>query len=331
MSAVHGRGLDEPRISSSVYCAGHLDELLHSCIAPLWLELRAGGFDGHLWLMRYARCGEHLKLRFHGSHAEAEAFRRVLRDAVEDFFTRLSSPPVVDQPLNDQLFPVDPEDLAEEPYPDRTVLWTTYRWNPGTMGREPLAEDRTLASLFTHCLAAGCEHVLREFAPDQNGVYRASMRIRLVRELLVCAPACLGFPPHEAVRYLDYHRDWLILGAGGDLAETHELFGAKMRREVGDPSAFWSSYRRAAADGPRDALDTWIAALGVLLAHVCRLAGVGRPWEPEDLYARDQVLAPLFKSLHGLANLVRVGLYNEAYLCHVIARSMAERGESSER
>lgn len=329
MSARHDHGLAEPRISSSIYCAGHLDELLHRCIAPLWLELRAAGVEGHLWLMRYARCGEHLKLRFHGSPAAGEGFRRVLCDAVEDFFTGLSTPPAVDQPLNEQLFPVDPEDLADEPYPDRSVLWTTYRWSPGTMGREPLADDRTLASLFTRCLAIGCEHMLREFAPDDHGIYPASMRIRLVRELLVCAPACLGFPPREAARYLDYHRDWLILGAGGDLASTHELFAAKMRREVGDPAAFWRSYRRAAGEGPRDALDNWIAALGVLLAHVCHLAGVGRPWEPDDVYMRDQVLAPLFKSIHGLANLVRVGLYNEAFLCHVIARSMAERSESS--
>ncbi|HEX2165098.1 MAG TPA: lantibiotic dehydratase C-terminal domain-containing protein [Thermoanaerobaculia bacterium] len=315
--------LADPRLTSSIYCAGHLDELLHRGVAPLWRASRAAGVGGYLWLMRYARCGEHLKVRFHGSPREAEDLRRALADAVEEVFARLPPPTAAERELNEHLFAVDPEDLATEPYPDRTLLWTRYRRWPGTMGREPLSDDLGLAALFTRCLGAGCEHVLDELVPDETGRFRQSLRTRIVLDLLLCGLSTLGFPPREAARYLDYHRDWLILGGGGELDPTHRLFAAKLEREVADLAPFAGAYRRSAEEGPQAVLAPWSAALGDLARYTCELAGVDVPWQPDDPYERDQVLAPLFKSLHGLANLVRVGLYNEAYLCHLLGRALA--------
>jgi lantibiotic biosynthesis dehydratase-like protein len=315
----------DPILTANIYCSGKIDELLHAVVAPFWWRFKESDPQGqcYLWVMRYSRCGEHLKVRLHGPAGFAGEMRRRLTAAVERYFATLAEPPPEQRSLCESLFAVDPEDEAVTLYPDRSLLWTRYRRIPGTMGREPLSDDLRLAALFTRCLGSGSEIVLREFVPDEDGVFPHRRRTSLVNKFFILGLTGLGFSPAQAAEYLAYHRDWLILAHQDDPRPMRELFAkraAGMAPAVETLREVIDARHRGTEDLP-PGFARWTADLKALFDHVLALAG-DLCWA-ESLYMRDQVYAPVFKSIHGLANQARVGLYNEAFLCHLLAQAFA--------
>lgn len=313
----------DPVLTANVYCSGLLDDLLHQAIAPFWRGLREEDPENlcYLWMLRFARGGEHVKIRLHGPEDCREAMRRTLTDAIEGFFARLdiSPAPAGRDPRND-LAPIDPEDEAGVAYPDRTILWTQYRRQPGTMGREPLSRDVTLAALFTRCISRGSEIVLRDLVPDSEGHFLQKTRMSLFLRLLVSGLAGLCFAPPLRASYLTYHRDWLIRAIRGDLAGVLARFEERVQMMPAVVATLEEVARGAGSGGDKN-YSLWQGSAGELFEHVESLSP--RPFDLADFYTMDQVLAPLFKVFHGLANLIQVGLPNEAFLCHVLSRAYA--------
>lgn len=317
----------DPILTANIYCSGRLDEVLHRVAAPFWSRFRSKDPEGlcYLWVMRYSRCGEHLKVRLHGPASFSDEMRRDLTAAVESYFATLKDAPPEQRKVCESLFAVDPEDEGFTLYPDRSLLWTSYRRIPGTMGREPLSDDLRLAALFTRCMGRGTEVILQQLVPDEDGGFPHRLRTSLTTKFFIVGLLALGFPRAQIADYLAYHRDWLILAHLSELRPMHELFDARLARMGSAVDTLREVIAARALDPTKDdlseALARWAVDLKALFNHVLTLAA--DPDYASDLYMRDQVYAPLFKSFHGLANQVRIGLYNEAFLCHLLRQAFA--------
>ena len=317
----------DPIVTANIYCRGLLDQLLYGAIAPFWQRFRDRDPEGacYLWVSRYFRCGEHLKIRLHGPRGFKAAMRQELTAAVETFFTTLER--ADDEPkrgMHEELHPLDVEDEASEPYTDRTLLWTHYRRIPGTMGREPLSDDVQLAALFTLCLSRGTDIILDEIHPGPDGNIPYRLRSSLVLKFLVAGLASLPLRDDQRLDYLAYHRDWLTAATESDHHGLLERFDRKIQA---DPSTlqslrqtFESQKRISPEEQPDPRYRAWQRSFAELFAHVLKLSG-GSGFE-SSLHLRDQVLAPVFKILHGLANQVQVGIFNEAFLAHLLRSAL---------
>ena len=319
--------LAEPILTANVYCAGFLDQLIHEAIAPFWARYSASAGDGgrFLWFARYGRGGEHLKIRFHGSAAERDEVRQELATAVERFLGALPGLAAASERdgLVDQ-FPIDPEDHCARAYPDRTLLWTTYRCEPGIMGRQPMSADRLHAALFTGCLGIGTDIVLAGFKPDATGTVPGSLRLSLALKFFVAAFCALDLPPRARVENLRYHRDWLLASFGLEIAPAC----ARIDQQIESRPALLAGLRpllETAAQEEDALVDEgdlyyrWQSRFAELLCHAIRRAN--DPAFLADPYLRDQVLATSFKLLHAHTNQLATGLWNEAYVCQLLIRA----------
>ena len=102
----------EPVLSANIYAAGLLDDLIAKAIAPFWREARnLLGEHFMLWLVRYSRGGEHLKVRVHGDPQHERVLKERLTDHVSSYLDKVRSLPPA--PQGATLFEVpaiDPED-----------------------------------------------------------------------------------------------------------------------------------------------------------------------------------------------------------------------------
>lgn len=315
----------DPVLTASIYCHGHLDEVLHEALSPFWRRFREQHPDdsSYIWVSRYVRRGEHIKVRIHGPGELRETLRSGLSEAIERFFATLGPADETGRVVSDDLHPLDPEDEGNDLHPDRTLLWTSYRRVPGVMGREPTADDPHLAALFTRCLARGTEIVLEELRPGPDGKLTHQQRSSLVLKFLVAGLASLDLRNDQRLDYLSYHRDWLIIATESDHAGMLERFD----RKASDRSSLQNLaqvFEAQTAISPEEQTDGrfggWQRSLIDLFEYVVDVCG-GASFD-RSLYWRDQAFAPLFKILHGIANQIRVGIYNEAYLVHLLLLSL---------
>jgi hypothetical protein len=326
--------LPKPLLSANVYCDRHLDEVVHRVLAPFWSEVReeVPGSAGYLWFIRYARCGEHVKLRLHAPEERRAFLVRRLEERTAELFAALPVDPEPQERLvNLALPPIDREDAAEAAYPDRTILWTDYQPSPITLGSEVLVPDQQLLALFTRALAAGTEVVLAGLHPDESGEFSARLRQNLVIKLALSVLAGLPFPADKAHEYLAYHRDWLVrymLFKGRSEATAEELVARYDQRVRETPRAV-ATLRgvlesQLGMDGELDGDDEF-GRLSQRVAGLFRYIVRFRDQPGElDPYAPDQVYLPIFKCLHGLSNQVGLGMAKEAQVYHLLATAAAE-------
>jgi hypothetical protein len=325
----------DPAVTASIYCSGRLDSVLFHAVAPFWRELRSRDPKRlcFLWLMRYNKGGEHLKVRVHGPKSWRSVLRELLEEKVTAFQASLPEP--VDRPRA-----VPPErapavDAEDDPawggHPDRTLLWTTYRRSAVSLGGQPFLSDDRYAALLTRSLAAGCERILA-LKPGARGSLAPPVRRRALLTALIAGLAALGFDTGKRASYLAYHRDWLLRfelpmadrcetgaverflpGLDGQVARM----GKSLLSLRGVAEAVWGG--STGARSPGDDPDAgWRRSLADLLDYIAPFC-----LDPDyrlDPFASDPVFAPVFKVFHGFANQLGLKRMDEAFAHHVLLR-----------
>ena len=235
-------GYPDPQIAANLYCAGRLDRVIHEVVAPFWRELRTIDPEYHyrLWMLRYGRGGEHLKVRVHGPPEHELFLRECLEGTARRFFDRLkdSAEPVS---RRQGVPPVDEADLVDGPHPDRTLTWTRHMRSPVVLGEPSLLGDDDFVARLTGCLGTSCEAILATFRPDSGGSFPFRRRQLILSRLLILGLVAM-FSSHDNRRaFLAYHRDWvvrsLVLGAGSGPEKARSVLDRSSPRPSGWPPA----------------------------------------------------------------------------------------------
>jgi hypothetical protein len=327
----------DPILSASVYCSGRLCEVIQHLVAPFWAEYRSRSSlrTAYVWVMRYARCGEHLKIRVHGAWSEARLLRELLTSAQAEYLARLQPALPGDAPKSTpQVPPIDVEDRAVEDYPDRTFLWTAYLRSPLSLGDEPFLQDDSYLELLTRCLACGTEILLARLTVGPEGRCSYPLRRAIFLNALFSGLSSFRGSDRERSLYLLYHRDTLLRylrrrGNWSSNSETMERVLARMdlqaERDPGREDLAKTLRRHEGADAAwhwQADLAAWRSALCTLEQYVAPMLG-DPAWFVDPL--ADRPLFPvLFKVFHGFANQIGLNTVNEAFLFHLMAGVTAE-------
>ena len=319
--------LADPVLTANIYCDRGLDALIQRAITPFRARLRESDPAGRwsLWLVRYSRCGEHLKVRVHGPEERRELARRLLEESVREHFAALPDAEPAPRVSRPDAPAIDTEDEAAADYPDRTLLWTRYRRSHVNLGPPAFLEDDRYTALFTACLARGADLVLDVLHPEPAGGVPGAARQRGLLRGLFSGLAALGFSADERAAYLAYHRDWLIrFNVAGPDAEAEARAGFD-RRVEGMASTVQQLRRVAAAHWEGGAVAAagaegpWRDALSDLFAYLVRFRG--DPAYRVDPFTDDAAFPPHFKVFHALANHLGVRMLDEAFVHHLVLRA----------
>ena len=323
--------LSDPILSANVYCSGRLCEVIERLVQPVWQEIQElPSQEVHLWIMRYARCGEHLKIRIHGPSSLRPVLREILENRQRDYFSSLIAEPVANRHARGSCPPIDVEDGAAGEYPDRTFLWTTYRRSYVSFGYQPYIFDTSYISLLIHCLAGSTEIVLRNIRVNKHGRFPALLQKALLLRATTAAISRLFPASQEKIQYLIYHRDTLlraIRNRGRKFFDPAKLKIDRVHDELskiiaqGSPQGLdaelWQSNGRQRADMKQWC--RWLESLRGYLVRSCQ-----SPGHHIDPFAEDRTFPCIFKALHGFANQLGVDPLNEAFVYHLSLSPIAE-------
>ena len=317
----------DPVLTASLYCDGRLDEIFRNVLAPFRQELGVYDAEGacYLWTVRYARRGEHLKIRLHGPEERRPLLQSLLEDIAGNYFAALG-PPEQGAPrqVSEKSPPIDTEDSGEGLFPDRTLLWTGYKRSHVSLAGEPFLLDDHYVALFTRCAAAGCNQVIQVLQLDSSGIIPPSVRPSTLLKMVIDALSSLQ--AEKRAMYLAYHRDWLIrftlLKRHTDPEQAQKVL-THLDHRLQSMAAKVEATRRTQEERwegngePADA--NWrrsFAALSRYAEAVCQ-----NPDYHIDPFARDPRFAFFFKVLHGLANQLGLSMMDEAFVHHLLLRA----------
>jgi len=324
-------GLPDPVITASIYCTDHLDHVIFRALRPFQdrAQEAVNGEPLFLWIIRYGKSGEHVKVRIHSSPDQREVLRQILEDKVHELFTTLPPSSLTRKILNwAGAQAVDPEDRVDRPYPDRSLLWTTYRRSHVSLGPSLLLEDDRYVELSTLCLAAAAD-LLFALHPHFSGQLAYRFRHSTLVKALFGGIDALGLPPEKAAKYLLYHRDWVlrfcVLKNWWDreqAAKVVKLFDRRIdEQSLLEPTI---ALQKHATEGLNAGPDQeWRAKLREFFLYVSAfdVRTEGRlepfaelPWHP-----------PLFKVLQGLSNQLGMQLLDEAFVHHTLLSAFKRR------
>jgi hypothetical protein len=319
----------DPVLTASLYCVGRLDQAIFHAVALFWRELRRHDPERlcYLWLMRYGKGGEHLKVRIHGPESLRPLIRGLLEEKAARFLDSLPEAEAPPSRTRQRVPAIDAEeDEVDGGRPDRTLLWTTYRRSPVSLGGKPFLLDDRYAALLTRCLASACERVLA-LQPYADGSLPHRVRQGALLKALIRGLAALGFPAGKRVEYLAYHRDWLLRYVLPQIwrseAEAVEHLQRRLDEQMAGMAGSRLPLRRALDEDSTESgpdMD-WERSLSGLLAYVSPLCR-----DPDyrlDPFASDPVFAPVFKVFHGLANQLGLRQRDEAFAHHLLLRMAA--------
>lgn len=333
----------DPLVSANLYASRHLDDLLREVLVPLLTRVRAEapGQDVYLWFFRYARRGEHLKLRLHGPEVLREQLRALVAQEAARGLAALPAEPGSEQVINPHVPPVDEEDALDTAVPDRSLLWTTYRRSPILMGAETYARSDLHTALFTRALGECAQLVLSELVPELGSPSFAQKRQSLLIKMIVCALAETDLGLEQWTDYFTYHRDWIIrfLAAKGSPQKSRpEVFLEEFEQRVPKSGGALASLHAIMAHqkeavlagrvepGP---LEGWRRAVAAFFQHIASYRGQAE--YDVDPYTRDHAYLALFKVLQGCANQCGFRLSNEAHLHHLLLRASQQRSGEDPR
>lgn len=329
----------DPTLTANIYCAGLIDQLIHSAVRPFWQDAREQLADAscYLWLMRYRRSGYHLKVRLHGPESARAALADGLQKSVGEFFASVGDAPgaeVASHQIAAGDLPIDEEDLATTNHPDRSLVWTHYNRSHVSLGSPPFMEDDRYVGYFTRCLARGCERVLGELRPDREGNFTNASRQSILLRLLIEGQAALGFSAAKSIDYLTYHRDWLVRfsifksktnpGKASEIVRHFENRYEGMRNVVGRALRPAAAQLIVSPDGSA-ARTAWQDSLGALKAYVLPLCVDEN--HQLDPYASDPLYPVVFKALHGVANQLGIHFLEESFAYHLLLSCLAEEAQ----
>jgi hypothetical protein len=329
-----------PFLSASIYCCGRLDEVIHSCIAQFWVEARHRDETGtsYLWVMRYAKGGDHLKVRLHGPEGHRFWMRELLAAAVESYFSALE-PPEVDAPRKnrDLATPIDHEDRVPTLYPDRTLLWTVYERSHISLGYRPYMNDDVYVSRLTRCLGRSTDVLLSRLETDSSGRSSHQVLQAILLKALIAGLSALPFNSQERTLYLLYHRDCLlraVLKQAGSrsgpqkMEETLNRFrqqvhgmGESIDRLAWTAGSLWQTREEGNWDNDFEA---WRGALRELADYASLVCGdLAHHIDP---FAEHPLFPPLFKAFHGFANQLGLTALNEAFAHYLLIAATSDDG-----
>ncbi|HEX2205092.1 MAG TPA: lantibiotic dehydratase C-terminal domain-containing protein [Longimicrobium sp.] len=313
----------DPVLTASLYSNRGLDDVVAQVVAPFRhaLAAEAPGAWG-LWMVRYSRCGEHLKLRLHGPAGAEETAARLLAEAAERHFASLPDPePGAARVSRADAPPIDEDDRREEDYPDRTLRLTRYLRSYVNLGWKGHLDDDRYVGLMTAAFAAGAARIL-DAVDAAGGRFPASGRQTVLLRAVVDGLAAAGLDGAGKAAFLAFHRDWLVRWNVADeereaaaAAQFDVRLGA-MARTVEQVGALARARWEA---GPAD--DAWSAAVAALVAYTEGFRG--DPAYNVDPFTDEPSFPPLFKVFHSLGNALGVGMLDEAFTHHLVLRAAA--------
>ncbi len=316
--------LADPILTASIYRSGALDEVIHRVIAPFRNELVAT--THWMWVLRYNRCGEHLKVRLHGSPNERDELANLFESGVRCYLA--GAEPIAAQRMNRlDAPPIDLEDQGTGSHQDTTFLWTTYRRSPVSFGGKPFLLDDTYAVLVARCLARGLDLALLALQPDAGGCFEYKPRQASLLKALLAGLS----PVKSRSAYLTYHRDWLLraflarnwknLDDADQLLAKLELRAASARESIAIlRQVAQAKWNRVAANDLETPEAAWQEAISNLLQYVARFGD-----DPEfhlDPFAAEPCFPVLFKAFNGLSNQLGLDPLNEAYTYHLLLHAI---------
>lgn len=315
----------DPVLTANLYCAGHLDDVLHQVIGPFWRAVRQRDPDAgaYVWTVRASEEGEHLKVRLHGPESLAGPARDFLQRAVAPFFARCGVPPGERRPI-EHAGTFEEDDEAGSGHPDCSLVWTRYRRSHIWLGGGPFLDDDGYVSRITRCLAAACERALLLEA-DATGKIPHRVRQSALLEALIAGLAVSDFAVDARPAYLAYHRDTLLRSRAraeaGKMTDLLELFDRRIEAMGPASGALRQAVRSAwthdtAEVEPRRPDAAWCAALANLVWYIRPLCD--DPDYAIDPWAGDPCFVPVFKAFHGCANQLGLNLTEEAFAHHFL-------------
>lgn len=331
----------DPAFSANIYCAGRLDEVIHRVLAPFWAAAGRQEKGAYLWLMRYAKTGEHLKLRLHGP-AGAEKLIEKLGAELERYFGEL--PPAEPEAVRKSTptaTPIDAEDQEPQDQPDRSWRPTRYKRSAIPFGYSPWVDDPVYVALMTRAFAAGTESLFGKLATGADGRAPHSLVQGLLIQAILDGLAALGLGAAERGDYLAYHRDWLLRATLKNTAASAvgpekmaELVARFDRQAAGLGDAALArigeaARRRFASEAADEARNPWQVALAELRAYVDGAAG--EPRRHIDPFADDPRFPPFFKAFHVFANQLGLNPLNEAFAHHLLLRAAVDGKDAPPR
>jgi hypothetical protein len=330
-------GFADPVLSASVYCSGRLSEVIHRAVAPFWEEFKRRDVSdvSYIWVMRYAKCGDHLKIRLHGLKSQRQLMSSLLSQALERYLHSLGPrDPDSQQKSTDFSTPIDQDDFAAENYPDHGYRWTHYLRSPVSLGFIPYLLDDRYVSLLTLCLARSTEILFGRLKTDADGQISHTETQSILLRALITGLSSLPLTQQQRWLYLSYHRDWLLRallkqpGGSGGPRKLEQLLH-RFDEEAAKPGAAVGRLARLArthweSDQEKEC-EPDLAAWGGALRHLARyVESVGSaPSHQVDPFAELPVFPPLFKAIHGLANQLGLRHLDEAFAHHLLLAAIA--------
>lgn len=332
----------DPILSANVYCSGRLCEVIHRVARPFLREARRRVPEEEIrvWVMRYAKGGDHLKVRLHGPEPAEPFLRDLLFSLQADYFAGLNAAgPAAPRRSRALAAPIDREDCEVSDRPDRTFLWTAYRRSHVSLGYRPYLGDDVYVTLLTRCLSRSTEIVLHRLTPSPTGVYPHRGRQNALLKGVIAGLSALGFPAEERTLYLLYHRDCLLrhvrkqmlidrkaTSPEGLTDRLLERFWKEIEsgRSGFEPLGETASRLWTAGVSPvwDEDLAAWREAVGELAGYVmtvCRDLA-----HRIDPFAAEPIFPPIFKAFHGMANQVGLTPLDEAFSYHLLLALTAD-------
>lgn len=313
MSVVESRDVKvawpDPMLSASLFTRGSLDRAITQVVRPFWRRLNeeTGDRGAYLWFLRYARGGEHLKLRVHGPADQSHRWAVLLEQHAGAWIRAEDRGTPVQARDSRFLPPIDQDEGSEEAVGEDggpRLVWTTYARRSLVMGDRRLLADDTYAALFTRAVARGCDLLLAEWEAGDSGSF-FGLRQRYFFHRIAGALSMLWPGEEERARYLAYHRDGLIRFAAlqsrsGSRAarKIFELYRRERERiggHLSEPTSGGSEDH-----DPGGGQKRWWISLDDLRSYLRqRRPSLGGGTDP---FAPDLFFPALFRVLHDLAN-----------------------------
>ena len=320
----------DPIVTANIYCSRRLDDLVKGAIVPFGNEVdddaKAAGC--RLWLMRYAKRGEHLKVRIHGPRAYKDRLGAALEGAVASYFDA-SAGTVGEWLSNPAIPPIDAEDESQEDHEDRSLLLTNYRRSPVCLGEPTFCDDDRHVGLFCQAMAAQADLLLDRLAPYSGDATFSQRRQNLLIQQIISGLGAVGFDDAELTDYVRYHRGWLTrsLVSKGDARSTSEQSVAafyrgklgRMGRAI-DGLGRLLAARQVTGESGDPLMDRWRRAMAELFDHV--KAYRGNPSYDFDPYTDDHAFLPIYKVLHLGANQLGLRISGEVFVYYLLGAAV---------
>jgi len=322
----------DPIITANILAAGRLHEVISCLVLPFHAaskRLFPGTF--HMWVRRSLANGEHLKIRIHGNMRDYDDLKRLLCSHAELFFHE-SVPS--GQNYSEVTVQTHEPDLEEEMIPppcDSKLVWTNYRRAPISLPTHPWIQDDAFVRQFCFCLAQGMDLLLERVAAATASEQTVSQDSLLAEALVHALARMWPCDSSETSEYLVYHRDWLVRFFVKNELKQRDMLERFEQMAQRTPSTvqylaetFERNWQQPLSCG--SGMNFWATHLNDLALY-CKMFQHRLEYRI-DPFTSHVIFPPLFKVFHGFANQFGLHPLQEAYVHHLLSKSIDYRHDS---